>query len=117
MRTLQSQAGWWARAQWVLGTSMVTLCAAFYLFGYRPSTARMAELRAQIDMKARELESNQRENSVRPRLESEDARMKFRLALFHKQQTKQDEWGQILNEITLLCEYTPLCDYYNVLSR
>ena len=114
MRTLQSQAGWCARAQWVLGTSIVTLCAAFYLFGYRPSTARLAQLRAQIDMKARELESNQRETAVRPRLEAEVADMKRRLARFHKQLPKQVEWGQFLNDITVLRDQANLRDCHIV---
>ncbi len=89
---------------------MVLLCAAFYLSGYRPSTQRLAELRSQIDMKSRELESNQRETAVRPRLEIEVANMKFRLARFDKQLPKQVEWGQFLNDITLLRDQANLRD-------
>ena len=114
MRTLQSQAGWCARAQWVMGSSMLLLCAAFYLFGYRPATIRIAHLRSQIDMKSRELESNQRETAVRPRLEVEVADMKKRLARFHKQLPKQVEWGQFLNDITLLRDQAALRDCHIV---
>ena len=91
-----------------MGSSIVLVSAAFYLFGYRPATLRMTELRAQIDLKSRELESNQRETAVRPRLEIEVADMKKRLARFHKQLPKQVEWGQFLNDITLLRDQAAL---------
>lgn len=102
MRTLQSQAGWCARAQWILGSSILVLCAAFYLIGYRPSMARQAELRQQIDVKTRELASNERETAIRHTLEREVADKRSRLARFDKQLPRQVEWGQFLNDITLL---------------
>ena len=37
MRTLQSQIGWCARAQWVLGVSIVALSAGFVMLGFRPN--------------------------------------------------------------------------------
>lgn len=110
MRTLQSQAGWCARAQWILGTSIVALCAAFYLLGYRPSTARQTDLRAQIDLKTRELDSNRRETSIRHTLQLEVDELRHRLAQFDKQLPRQVDWGQFLNDITLLRDRAGLRD-------
>jgi Tfp pilus assembly protein PilO len=110
MRTLQSQVGWCARAQWVLGTALVVLSAAFYLFGYRPATTRLADLRMQIDSKQRELESNQVRTKVRPYIEQEVNDSKRKLARFDKQLPRQVEWGQFLNDITLLRDQAGLRD-------
>ncbi|HEV2293495.1 MAG TPA: type 4a pilus biogenesis protein PilO [Tepidisphaeraceae bacterium] len=110
MRTLQSQAGWCARAQWVLGSFFIVLCAAFYLFVYRPGTARQHELRAQIDLKTREIESNRRETSIRNTLQLEVDELHRRLARFDKQLPRQVEWGQFLNDITLLRDQAGLRD-------
>lgn len=114
MRTLQSQAGWCARAQWVLGTSLVLVCVAFYFVGYRPSTWRQAELRAQIDLKTRELESNRRETAIRSTLQLEVDDLRRRLARYDKQLPKQVEWGQFLNDITLLRDQAGLRDCHVV---
>jgi Tfp pilus assembly protein PilO len=104
MRTLQSQIGWCARAQWVLGSSMVAFVAAFYFFGYRPSTSRLAEARMQTDVKQRELLANQEKTKVRTRLEQEVNDKRRRLERFDKQLPRQMEWGQFMNDITLLRE-------------
>lgn len=110
MRTLQSQVGWCVRAQWVLGTSFVLVCAAFYFVGYRPSIARQVELRAQLDLKTRELESNRRETAIRETLQIEVDDLRYRLARFDKQLPRQVEWGQFLNDITLLRDQAGLRD-------
>lgn len=110
MRTLQSQTGLCARVQWVLGIAFVVVCAAFYLFAYRPGTARQAQLRAQIDLKSRELESNRRETAIRETLQDEVDRLRYHLARFDKQLPQHVEWGQFLNDITLLRDQAGLRD-------
>jgi Tfp pilus assembly protein PilO len=110
MRTLQSQAGWCARAQWVLAISFVVICAAFYLFGYRPSTARLYALRGQIDLKAREIDANRQETAIRNKLQLEVDELQRRLARFDKQLPRHVEWGQFLNDITLLRDQAGLRD-------
>lgn len=110
MRTLQSQVGWCARAQWILGSSIVLLLAAFYLFGYRPATARLADLRSQIEAKSRELKSNQVRTKVRPEVEQMVNDSRRKLARFDKQLPRHDEWGQFLNDITLLRDQAGLRD-------
>ncbi len=110
MRTLQSQVGWCTRAQWILGASTALLLAGFYLFGYRPSTARMSDLRMQIETKARELASNQVRTKIRPEVEQMVSDSKRKLARFDKQLPKNLEWGPFLNDITLLRDQAQLRD-------
>src|SRR5215211_406224 len=114
MRTLESQIGWCARAQWVMGVSMLALSAGFYLFGYRPSTARLAELRTQIELKQRELMDNQTKTTIRPYVEQQVKESRRKLSRFDKQLPKQVEWGQFLNDITLLRDQAGLRDCYIV---
>ncbi len=89
---------------------MVVLVAAFYLFGYRPTTGRMSDLRAQIETKARELESNQVRTKVRPEVEQMVTDKRRLLAKFDKQLPRNVEWGQFLNDITLLRDQAGLRD-------
>jgi Tfp pilus assembly protein PilO len=114
MRTLQSQVGWCARAQWIMGTSIIVLVAGFYLFGYRPATARMSDLRLQIAGKSRELESNQVRTKIRPEVEQMVKDSRRKLARFDKQLPNHVEWGQFLNDITLLRDQAGLRDCHIV---
>jgi len=104
MRTLQSQAGWCARAQWILSVGIVALVAGFYFLGYRPSSTRLADLRMQIDVKERELVANGQKTQIRPALELEVTEKRRRLERFDKQLPREMEWGQFMNDITLLRE-------------
>jgi Tfp pilus assembly protein PilO len=114
MRTLQSQIGWCARAQWVFSASIVALAAGFFLFGYRPMTARLADLHVQIETKQRELIDNQTKTQIRPYVEQQVNDSKRKLARFDKQLPRQVEWGQFLNDITVLRDQAGLRDCYIV---
>jgi Tfp pilus assembly protein PilO len=48
MIALQQQAGWTKRMQLILGIGMLVAVLGFYIFVYRPSSHRMAELRQQL---------------------------------------------------------------------
>lgn len=104
MRTLQSQAGWCARAQWVLSVGVIAVVAAFYFLGYRPSSAKLANLHAQIEVKQRELETNAEKTQFRPELEREVSEKRRKLERFDKQLPREMSWGQFMNDITLLRE-------------
>ena len=41
MRTLQTQAEWCARAQWVLGITLVVMVIGFYAVAYRPNKEKL----------------------------------------------------------------------------
>ena len=110
MRTLQSQVGWCARAQWVLTVALLVMGLGFYLFAYRPSITRMARMRQEIASKQRELESNQVRTKVRPAVELMVRESRRKLARFDEQLPKTSEWGQFLNDITLLRDQAALRD-------
>jgi Tfp pilus assembly protein PilO len=98
----------------VLGVSIVTLSVGFVLFGYRPKTSRLVELDRQIDEKRRELRDNQTKTTIRPYVEQQVNEAKRRTAMFDKQLPRQDDWGQFLNDITLLRDQAGLRDCYIV---
>lgn len=102
MRTLQSQIGWCARAQWVLGSAMLVVVAGFYLFGYRPASVRMASLRQEIDIKQRELKDIQQRTVIRPLVEQTVNERRRKLERFDKKLPKQQDFGQFYNDITFL---------------
>ena len=102
MRTLQSQIGWCARAQWVLGTAMCVMVVGFYLFAYRPAGIRMASLRQEIDIKQRELKDNQSRTKVRPELEQRVNELQRKVDRFDKKLPRQQDFGQFYNDITFL---------------
>lgn len=114
MRTLQTQVGWCRRAKWILAGSTLVLSAAFYLFIYRTNTAREADLRAQIAIKQRELMDNQTKTAIRPYVQLQVNESRLKLARFDKQLPRQDDWGQFLNDITLLREQAGLRDCHIV---
>ena len=114
MRTLQSQIGWCARAQWVLGVSIVALSAGFVMLGFRPKTEKLSELDVLIDARQQELRDNQTKTTIRPYVEQQVADSKRRTAMFEKQLPRQVEWGQFLNDITLLRDQAGLRDCYIV---
>jgi Tfp pilus assembly protein PilO len=56
MRSLETQASWFARIQLSLAGVIVVAAAAFYVMWYRPSTQHMRDLRATLDVTNRNLE-------------------------------------------------------------
>jgi type IV pilus assembly protein PilO len=102
MQTLQSQIGWCARAQWVLGSTMLLMILVFYVFGYRPAGARLATLRQDIEIKRRELKDNQSRTQIRPVVEQTVNERRRKLERFDKKLPKQQDFGQFYNDITFL---------------
>ena len=102
MRTLQSQIDSCARAQWVLGTAMLLLIVGFYVFAYRPSGARLATLRQDVEIKRRELKDNQSRTQIRPVVEQTVNERRRKLERFDKKLPKQQDFGQFYNDITFL---------------
>ena len=111
MRTLQSQAGWCARAQWVLGVGMLVLLVAFYFLAYRPAATRLADTRTQIESKQQELELNRAKTNGRAEIEHKVNDMRRRLERFDKQLPRTMEWGQFMNDITLLKEQSGVSNW------
>lgn len=104
MRTLQSQISWCARVQWTLASGMLAMVLGFYLFGYRPNTQRLTDLRQRIDAQRQELAANQQRTDDLPRLALEVARLKEALARYDKRMPRQQDVGQFLGEITQISQ-------------
>jgi Tfp pilus assembly protein PilO len=108
MRTLQTQAEWCHRAQWVLGLSVAALVVGFYGIVYRPNSQRLQDLDAQIGTKQRDLSSNKLRVQILPEVLQTVAGMQDRLARFDKKLPKQPELGPFINDITELSHQSGL---------
>ena len=100
MRTLQTQAEWCARAQWVLGVVLAVMIVGFWAIAYRPNKQQLDDLQMQIDAKRRELTSNQTRVRILPDVLLEVNRMQARLDRFDKKLPKAPELPVFINSIT-----------------
>ena len=108
MRTLQTQAEWCNRAQWVLGVSLVVLVGLFYGLVYRPDSQKLADLQTQIVSKRRDLLNNKTRVQILPDVITEVERMRTRLEKFDKKLPKQPDLGPFINDITELSHQASL---------
>ena len=100
MRTLQTQAEWCARAQWVLGVSMVVMIICFYAVAYRPNKEKLDGLDMQIASKRRDLTSNRSRVQILPDVLLAVNEMRNRLERFDKKLPKSPELHAFINSIT-----------------
>lgn len=108
MRTLQSQIGWCARVQWVLGGALVALVVGFYFFGYRPQTRQLNSLNAQIHTQRQELDANQSRTKILPDVALDVNNLRKKLDKFDKQLPRSPELGQFIKEITQVSQQSSL---------
>src|SRR5438552_1703274 len=102
MRSLQTQAEWCNRAQWVLGVSLVVMAIGFYVFAFRPNQQRLADLNAQIAGKRRDLVSNKTRVQILPDVLLAVNEKRTRLEKFDKRLPRQPDLGPFISEITEL---------------
>ena len=100
MRTLQTQAEWCARAQWVLGIVLAVMVAGFYAVAYRPNKQKLDGLQMQIDAKRRDLTSNRTRVQILPDVLLAVNEMRNRLERFDKKLPKLPELPAFINSIT-----------------
>src|SRR5688572_22889678 len=100
MRTLQTQAEWCARAQWVLGVTLGVMVVGFYLLVYRPNTEKLDGLDMQIAAKRRDLNSNRTRVQIMPDVLLAVNEMRTRLERFDKKLPKAPELHAFINSIT-----------------
>ncbi len=100
MRTLQTQAEWCNRAQWVLGLSLGVMVAGFYAFVYRPNTQRLEDLHTQINTKVMNLATNKTRAQVLPAVMDSVLNKKRALEHFDSQIPSQPDLGDFINDIT-----------------
>src|SRR4051794_20478702 len=102
MRTLQTQAEWCNRAQWVLGLSLGCMVVGFYAFIYRPNSQRLDDLRDQITTKQTSLIGNKARAEILPSVQNAVLQMQARLERFDKRIPSNPEPGAFINDITEL---------------
>src|SRR3954451_8790533 len=98
MRTLQKQIIWHTRAQWALAALMITTVLAFWWFGYRPQTQRLAVLRGTIVSRQTELAENQRRAAKRNEIAARNDKLKAELERL-KKPSKQQELPELIKEL------------------
>jgi Tfp pilus assembly protein PilO len=107
MWSLQSQLKWSVRAQWSLATAIVLTLAAFYGLAYRPQSRHLAALRQQITASQLELDANQTQTSILPRVQRDVANLRARLARY-KALPRQKELGPYIMDIAQLGQQASL---------
>ena len=100
MRSVKSQSAWCVRAQWTMVGIMVTLMALFLVLGFRPAWGRQKELRAEIALRTRELESSRTRASNFLILAGEVKRLENQLLKFNKRLPKTMELPEFIQEMT-----------------
>jgi Tfp pilus assembly protein PilO len=100
MRTLQTQAEWCARAQWVLGITLVVMVVGFYALAYRPNKEKLDTLDQHIATKRRDLSSNRTRVQILPDVLLAVNEMRSRLERFDKKLPKSPELHAFINNIT-----------------
>ena len=100
MRTLQTQAEWCARAQWVLGVTLAVMVVGFYAAAYRPNKEKLDGLDMQIAAKRRDLTSNRSRVQILPDVLLAVNEMRTRLERFDKKLPKSPELHAFINGIT-----------------
>jgi len=99
MKSLHNQLEWCNKVQWLLGLALTLLLAGFVLFGYRPTSRRLADLQMQIDNKRRDLTSNLARVKILPDVIATVTDLRTKLEKFDKQLPKQQEIPQFLKDI------------------
>jgi Tfp pilus assembly protein PilO len=110
MMSLQNQTSWLIRAQWILGAATLALCAAFYLFAYRPQTSRAAQLQQQIVVQQKELFAGRAQTRELDAVRDEVNSLKVRLSRV-KVLPKRQELAQFIQDIAKLADKTSLRRY------
>jgi Tfp pilus assembly protein PilO len=107
MLTLQNQIVWCRRLQSTLGAVMLASAVTFYVFGYRPQTARLRDLEVRTAARQRELEANQQKARDRTRIAAANERLRLELDRFRKP-SKRQEFSQLVKDLTLAAQQASL---------
>src|SRR3954468_20580252 len=98
MPTLRTQIAWYARAQWTLGVVVFAALVAFYFFGDRPQTHRLAALRTTIIARQVELAENQRKAVSRNEIALKNEKLRTELDRI-KKPSKRQELPELIKDL------------------
>lgn len=114
MRTLQTQAEWCARAQWVLGIALAVMVVGFCAIVYRPNKQKLDDLNMQIAVKHRDLVNNRTRVQILPDVVLEVNKTRNRLERFDKKLPKTPELHAFINNITDVSDQAGLRNKWTV---
>jgi Tfp pilus assembly protein PilO len=97
----------YARIQLILGGAAISAVVVMCLLIFRPQTQRLADLQRQIEFKNLELTSDRSQTDRLPRVTSELAALKRRLAGF-KRLPVDPQFGQFIRDINQISEKAAL---------
>ena len=104
---LTKQLRTFATLQYFIAGALMAALAGFYLLVYRPQTAALAELDAQINQNRAELKSDRTKTDRLPRVASELQQLKARLSNF-KKLPPEPQLGQFVDAINKISRSTGL---------
>lgn len=99
MRALRGQLDRCAKAQGLLGLALLLAVLGWFMLGYRPMTARLGELKMQIEARQRELSGNNSRVSILPGVIDKVNELRARLEKFDKQLPRQQELERFIKDI------------------
>ncbi len=108
MASLKTETEWCRRVQGMLTAGLVLCLVAFYLFGWRPLSARQHELHAEIASKESQLATFQADASRLPQVAMEVERLRLRLERVDKRLPRQQELTQFIKDLTHLSQQSSL---------
>jgi Tfp pilus assembly protein PilO len=109
--TLRNQLDWCTKAQAILGVCLGLLLVGFYLFGYRPSSAKVADLQMEIDHKRVSLLNNNTQVKILPAVVVAVNELKTRLDKYDKQLPRQQELDRFIKDIDTMVRSAALQKY------
>jgi Tfp pilus assembly protein PilO len=111
MRTLKQQVGWYQRSQWVMGAMAGAGLLLFYFGAYRPNTSARSSVRAQIQSRQRQLESDRTRASSLPMLFFQVQQLEGRVKTYDRQFPRRPELGQLIRDMTQISQQLSLQEW------
>jgi Tfp pilus assembly protein PilO len=107
MKNLQDHVRWFIRAQWAMGAFMLALLVVFYVIGFRPQSARLRQLQAQISRRQYDLRESQAKTRILPAVAIDVRNLRQQLDA-SKVLPQQEELPQFLKDIAVLGQHYSL---------
>jgi Tfp pilus assembly protein PilO len=101
MVNLQNHFRMFRQAQWAMGVLMVGLLSSFYLLGYRPQSASLLRLQAEIGRQQYELRESQAKTKILPAVAVDVRNLRQQLDA-SKKLPPQQELPQFLKDVAAL---------------
>ncbi len=106
--SLHTQLDWCIKAQGILGITLLAVLCAFYLFGYRPNSTRLANLKMEIEHKRTALLNNNAQVKVLPEVTLAVHELQNKLKGYDEMLPRQQELDRFIKEISTMARNAQL---------